>query len=190
MDDIMRAVMELVELRVRVISPADPRVVDQVGDFIFVASDRVRSVRLVEDRHLQSIRASTFLWLVCPDGYVGQSASLEIGYALANNIPVFSASRPSDLTLRQYVQQVPNLQSAIEAAKSMASASNRKPQHFLIDPHASIDEAHELLNQIRKEFERTPADISDDVQGEIYRKRDALGELLLIGPSARTHSLR
>src|SRR5690242_9905312 len=69
MDAISCAVWDLTDLGVKVLSPADPRVVDSFGDFIFVASDRVRSVRLVEDRHLQAIRASDFLWLVSPDGY-------------------------------------------------------------------------------------------------------------------------
>src|SRR6266581_2202622 len=35
------AVMEFVDLGVHVLSPSDPRIVDQRGDFLFVASDRV-----------------------------------------------------------------------------------------------------------------------------------------------------
>jgi hypothetical protein len=77
MEAITSAVHELAALNVRVLSPADPRIVAQQGEFLFVASDPVRSVKLVQDRHLESIRAANFLWLVCPDGYVGQSASQE-----------------------------------------------------------------------------------------------------------------
>lgn len=190
MDDIVRSVTELVELGVAVLSPADPRVVHRMGDFLFVASDRVRSVRLVEDRHLQSIRASTFLWLVCPDGYVGQSASMEIGYAVASNIPIFSASNPSDLTLQQYVRQVPDLRTAVEAAKSAAFRSPQRLRYFLIDPHASIDEAHQLLDEMQKAFEKAPAEINDEMQRQIYRKRDALADLLLIDRTTRNSALR
>jgi hypothetical protein len=68
MEGIASAVRELSSLSIRVLSPADPRVVAAQGEFLFVASDRVRSVRLVQDRHLESIRAADFLWLVCPDG--------------------------------------------------------------------------------------------------------------------------
>jgi len=67
MGAITAAVHELAALSIRVLSPADPRVVASQGEFLFVASDRVRSVRLVQDRHLESIRAANFLWLVCPD---------------------------------------------------------------------------------------------------------------------------
>jgi len=97
MERITEAVHELAALSVRVLSPADPRVVAKQGEFLFVASDRVRSVRLVQDRHLESIRAADFLWLVSPDGYVGSSASMEIGYAAHAGIPVFATHAPSDL---------------------------------------------------------------------------------------------
>src|ERR1700680_2662979 len=103
MQAITEAVHELAALGVRVLSPADPRIVAQQGEFLFVASDRVRSVRLVQDRHLESIRAANFLWLVCPDGYVGPSASMEIGGAVLAGVPIFGTHAPSDLTLREYV---------------------------------------------------------------------------------------
>ena len=95
------AVEELISRSIRVLSPADPRVVAAQGEFLFVASDRVRSVRLVQDRHLESIRAADFLWLVCPDGYAGQSASMEVGFAAAARVPIFATHAPGDLTLRE-----------------------------------------------------------------------------------------
>jgi hypothetical protein len=119
--------------------------VDSVGDFLFVASDRVRSIRLVQDRHLESILAADFVWLVAPDGYVGQSASIEIGFAMANDVPVFCLDRPSDLTLRQYVRPIISVREAVRFARSTRRA---KSENFLIDPHAAIEKAHEQLEQI------------------------------------------
>ena len=113
MDAISRAVYELTSLNVRVLSPADPRVVAQQGEFLFVASDPVMSVRLVQDRHLECIRAASFLWLVCPDGYVGRSASMEIGFAAGAGVPIFSIFPPADLTLRQYVTTSNSIEDAI-----------------------------------------------------------------------------
>lgn len=146
MEVITAAVQELASLSVRVLSPADPRVVAQQGEFLFVASDRVRSVRLVQDRHLQSIRAADFLWLVCPDGYVGSSASMEVGYAAAAGVPIFGTHAPSDLTLREYVTVVPRLSQAVRRIESSARPGH--PEGILIDPHASVEEAHEILGQI------------------------------------------
>lgn len=149
---ITSAVHELVALSVRVLSPADPRVVAAQGEFLFVASDRVRSVRLVQDRHLDCIRAADFLWLVCPDGYVGQSASMEIGYAAGARVPIFATQAPGDLTLREYVTVVPSLRDALRIVPSLGCPT-RNPG-LLIDPHASIDEAHNLLEHLEKELIR------------------------------------
>jgi len=146
MEAITAAVHELAALSVRVLSPADPRIVAEQGEFLFVASDPVRSVRLVQDRHLECIRAANFLWLVCPDGYVGQSASMEIGYAAAVGVPIFSTRAPLDLTLRQYVKVVPNLKTAINMAR--VSGRRRQFEGILIDPHASIEQAHLILEKI------------------------------------------
>src|SRR4029077_2775375 len=124
------AVHELASLSIRVLSPADPRIVAAQGEFLFVASDPIRSVRLVQDRHLESIRAANFLWLVCPDGYVGQSAAMEIGYASAVGVPIFAAQLPSDLTLRQYVKLAP----CLKAAVNMAWISHpKRPEGILIN---------------------------------------------------------
>jgi hypothetical protein len=146
MEAITSAVRELAALSIRVLSPADPRVVAAHGEFLFVASDRVRSVRLVQDRHLESIRAANFLWLVCPDGYVGQSASMEVGFAAAVGVPIFATHPPSDLTLREYVSTVPNLAAAL--CRVEASSRSRRHEGVLIDPHASIEKAHYILERI------------------------------------------
>jgi hypothetical protein len=146
MHEIGKAVEELASLSIRVLSPADPRIVAAQGEFLFVASDPVRSVRLVQDRHLESIRASSFLWLVCPDGYVGQSASMELGFAAAIGIPIYSTHMPSDLTLRQYVTVIPSLSEAVRLAK--ASPRTRQSEGILINPRASIAEAHDILERL------------------------------------------
>ena len=167
MGAITAAVQELVSLSVRVLSPADPRVVAAHGEFLFVASDHLRSVRLVQDRHLESIRAADFLWLVCPDGYVGQSASMEVGLAVAFGIPIFATHAPSDLTLREYVAIVPMLSGTVRRVE--ASARPRFPEGILIDPHASVEEAHNTLERIEAALmrQRGPADPARGVHRDV-----------------------
>jgi hypothetical protein len=106
MDQVRDAVYELTDLGILVQSPTDPRVVAQVEEFIFVASDHLRAIPLVQGLHLAAITRSDFLWLVDPEGYVGLSAALEIGYAAANSVPVFSLYAPQDQTLRHFVTVV------------------------------------------------------------------------------------
>jgi hypothetical protein len=151
MDAISAAVHELMAHSVRVLSPADPRVVAAQGEFLFVASDRVRSVRLVQDRHLESIRAADFLWLVCPDGYVGQSASMEIGFAAGAGVQIFATRLPADLTLREYVSIAPSIE---EVVRTLESRPRNRPEGLLVDPHASIEEAHAVLEGLDSDLSR------------------------------------
>jgi len=166
MDAITAVVQELASLSVRVLSPADPRVVAQQGEFLFVASDRVRSVRLVQDRHLESIRAADFLWLVCPDGYVGQSASMELGFAAAVGVPIFSTHAPSDLTLRQYVTTISTLADALQMVAG--NCRPRRREGMLIDPHASVEDAHRILQRI--EAVLTSSSGVDEPAGRVCRE--------------------
>lgn len=145
MTAIYRAVGELREAGLDVLSPSDPRVVDYIGDFLFVASDKLRSVKLVQDRHLRAIRASDFLWVECPDGYTGPSVSMEIGAAYAFGITVFSTTAPADSTLTAYVTVVPSMRYAIAAAAGSRPVNARAP-HILLDPAATIERSHALLD--------------------------------------------
>jgi hypothetical protein len=162
---IYTAVGEFREAGVTVLSPSDPRVIDHLDEFLFVASDRVRSVRLVQDRHLQCIGASTFLWLVAPDGYVGPSASMEIGYAIAAKTPIFSDTTPIDCTLRQYVRRIPSIRHAVSQARARTNTSHTP--HLLIDPTASIDESLLHLGRLRDSFANARLSETSRVEGEL-----------------------
>lgn len=177
MPAIYEAVTELVDLGVEVLSPADPRPVDQRGDFIFVASDRVRSVRMVQDRHLEAIRSSNFLWLVSPDGYVGQSASMEVGFAAACGTLILCDHAPTDITLRNYVHCVADLRSAVAMQRELAQTT-RPPKSLLLDPVGAIDLAYAGLERLRTLF-GAPAHRIDDRAGiEILHTRNGVSRLL------------
>lgn len=151
MSAIYEAVGDLRNAGIDVLSPADPRVVAHLGEFLFVASDRLRSIRLVQDRHFHCIASSSFLWLVAPDGYVGQSASMEIGYAVAVGTPVYCLHAVPDLTLRQYVHVVPSLTHCLDAIRS--PHHDVAARHVLIDPHQSVAQGQEILDGLREALE-------------------------------------
>ncbi len=171
MSAIYEAVTEFIELGVDVLSPADPRVVDQLGDFVFVASDRVRSIKLVEDRHLEAIRVSDFLWLECPDGYVGQSASMELGYAVAVGTPVYSATPPSDGTLVRYVRNAGSLASVVRLFQVKRGDTRRGKTHasFLIDPVSTIERANAHLAAMHRLLLAGPGNVDDFVADRVYK---------------------
>jgi hypothetical protein len=182
MPEVAEAVRQLRELDVSVLSPAEPWVVDQVGDFLFVASDRVRSIRLVEDRHLDCIRHSDFLWLVTPDGYVGPSAAMEIGFACACGVPVLAQRSPTDVTLQRYIQVCDGPAAAVQAATSPSHPRYRFAT-FLTEPETSIEGAHRDLERIRKIVSAEPCAVNDSAAREIYSLLRGLPRVPISSPS-------
>lgn len=174
MEAITSAVHELAALGVRVLSPADPRIVAAQGEFLFVASDPVRSVRLVQDRHLECIRAARFLWLVCPDGYLGLSSAMEIGAAREAGVPIFAIRAPNDLTMREYVKVVPSISEAPKRAR--VSTQPRSAPGIFINPQASIQEAHDILERLGRNFTRQQT-FADSAPG-IYRDLQTLSAVV------------
>jgi hypothetical protein len=160
---IEEAVYALTDSGVQVLSPADPRVVDQFGDFLYVASDRVRAIKLVQSRHLSAIEASDFVWLVAPEGYIGQSAAMEIGYAVAKGTPVFASEVPVDLTLRQYVMTLPSPREALRRIedRSRPVLAPPTPANILLDPGGTIDLAHRELDDLGRVLSTGTARSSD-----------------------------
>lgn len=139
---------------VAVLSPADPTPVEVVNGFLYVASDRHRDPGLVEARHLQAIAESDFVWLVAPDGYVGVAAALEVGFAIARSISVFSVDRVTDRNVGPVVQRVSSARAALERCTTTQPASDPSP--FLVyperaaaDTHVAVDVLHQALTGVR-----------------------------------------
>lgn len=174
MPAIYDAVGELRARGVDVLSPSDPTVVDNIGDFLFVASDRLRSIKLVQDRHLEAIRASDFLWVVCPDGYTGPSTSMEIGAAHSVGVPVYSDSPALDSTLGQYVERVPTVSYAIDRARAAARVSTRVA-HVLLEPDAAIEGAADALHRLRPVLSARVGDRKADAERQLAETRYMLG---------------
>ena len=172
MAGIYEAVGELRARGVAVLSPSDPRVVDNVGEFLFVASDRLRSIRLVQDRHLAAIRASDFLWVVCPDGYTGASTCMEIGAALAAGVPVYASSPALDITVGEYVQRISGFFEAIAQIKSKKRVE--RPATVLLDPDRIIDQSIDALSQLRPSLLGKVGDGRDDAERQFHKTRHTL----------------
>jgi hypothetical protein len=157
---IQETVEALTEAGVEVLSPADPRVVDEFGEFLFVASDRLRSIRAVQSRHLTSIKSADFVWLVDPDGYVGQSASMEIGFAIACGTPILTQSAPNDLTLRQYVSTVSSITDALRSLAERGGSRADSPT-LIVDPPHVATQLHLAIDQLERRLTGPPGHASE-----------------------------
>jgi hypothetical protein len=173
MPAIYGVVCEFRTFGIKVLSPSDPRIVDHLGEFLFVASDRLRSVKLVDDRHLEAIRASDFLWVVCPDGYTGPSTSGEILAASVLNVPVYASSPALDITIGQYVRRVPDIRTAIQEHTN-AKAATKPPAHVLLDPDWAIGESIGALEQLRPALTGEIGDRRSSAEHEMRRTSQLL----------------
>ena len=91
------AIEELSDLGVTVLAPdrgwlyVPPQKIVNASDYKFrhLPTEKGMSIKEVEDDYLSSVKKSDFLYVINPKGYVGETASMEIGYAIALSVPVF-----------------------------------------------------------------------------------------------------
>jgi nucleoside 2-deoxyribosyltransferase len=92
---------ELIDTNCQVLSPRSINF--DAENFVRSKSETLLHIKTIQDNHLASVQEADFVWLHCPDGYIGHSGAFEIGYAHAHGIPVFSKELPRDEMLREYV---------------------------------------------------------------------------------------
>lgn len=114
-EGLFRAYDELVVTGCQVLSP---RRIQFDDDPVFVrnAAEQGMSPLEIEKEHLLAICQADFVMIYAPDGYVGLSAAMEIGFATAQECPVFSRTAPQDIALRGLVKVVPSVYDALQAA--------------------------------------------------------------------------
>ncbi len=81
--------------------------------FVFMRGEERAEPAALEDAHLDAIRRARFVWLWAPGGYVGLSAALEIGFAVAVGTPVYAREQPADPALRPFVRVVASADAAL-----------------------------------------------------------------------------
>ena len=106
-EGLFRAYDELVVTGCQVLSPR--RMQFDNAAFVRDAAEQGMSPLEIETWHLSAICQANFVMLHAPDGYIGLSAAMEIGFATAQKCPVFSRTAPQDITLRGLVKVVPSV---------------------------------------------------------------------------------
>lgn len=104
---LFRVYDELVVTGCQVLSPR--RMQFDNAAFVRDAAEQGISPQAIEACHFSAICQADFVVLHAPDGYVGLSAAMEIGFATAQKCPVFSRTAPQDITLRGLVNVVPSV---------------------------------------------------------------------------------
>lgn len=102
----LRETFDSLQDEFQVLAPRSLDFVDPNAAFVRLADEHDESALTVERRHLDAISNADFVWLHAPDGYVGLSASMEIGHAHALGIPIFTDAVLADEMLNGLVHQV------------------------------------------------------------------------------------
>ena len=103
-EGLKRAYEQFSDLGCRILSPVNILPSREESGFVYMKGEETENPENIELRHLQAMQRSKFVWLHAPDGYVGPSGALEIGFARANGIPVFSSNKVQDFILQNFVQ--------------------------------------------------------------------------------------
>ncbi len=109
---------ELLDLGCQVLSPSNVTAVRETDGFVFMKGEESQSPDSIEGRHLDAIQRANFVWLHAPEGYIGPTASLEIGFARAIGVPVFAKEPVKDPVIHSFVEVLSSPAAAIETIKS------------------------------------------------------------------------
>jgi NTP pyrophosphatase (non-canonical NTP hydrolase) len=105
-ESLRNAFEELRDLGCKILSPSNVSIVSEQDGFVYMKGEETETPENIEDRHLSAIQKANFVWLHTPEGYVGPSAALEVGFAHAAGVPVFAKELPRDKVLQSFVQLV------------------------------------------------------------------------------------
>jgi NTP pyrophosphatase (non-canonical NTP hydrolase) len=135
-DTLRRDFTALTEAGCNVLSPVTVDFVDEVDGFVLAAHEVDREPQEVERGHLRALQQADFVWLHAPLGYVGASATAELGIARFLEIPIFGRHPPADTTLRELfeVEVVGDVAEAIARASAYGTHTPSSPldvlQHY------------------------------------------------------------
>jgi NTP pyrophosphatase (non-canonical NTP hydrolase) len=101
-----KAFEQLRDFGFTILSPATVSVESEKDGFVYMRHESTQAPEQLENRHLDAILHADFVWFFAPEGYVGPTGALEVGFAHANGIPVYSDVQPKDVILKEFVEVV------------------------------------------------------------------------------------
>lgn len=129
---------EFADSRVRVLEPSlgwlyvPTQIIAPTIGFRPLPDERHMSgIKAIEERFMRAVRQSDFLYLYNTEQYVGASAGLEIGCAIANEKPIFAkepislANVDYDLDCLEFLRDAIQVATPAEAARSIREQTPR-----------------------------------------------------------------
>lgn len=176
-DALRREFRELQAAGCTVLSPLDLDFVAEAEGFVFGRGDIGRTSAEVEQTHLRSMEEADFVWLHCPDGYVGTSATMELGFAQALGLRVFAAELPNELALADLVHRC---DSPGIAVASLEHDFRDAPAHALL----VLQSYYARAAEDRGWSEETGPETLELLKGEVEELEAAMGDEPDVGATA------
>lgn len=154
-DGISETVKVFEVLGIDVLSPKASKVINPDEEFAILETDDTSDPQTLEQRHLDAITAADALYLYDPDGYIGDSSKMELGWAIALGKPVFCKEPVADSTLKFFCGTV----ATPEQVK--AALITRSPLET-INPRSSVALLQQYIHEmvVRRGFDKeTPRDV-------------------------------
>ena len=99
LDDIGTALTNFKKSGIKVLAPLTKEAINGNNDFVFLATDDpAKSADILEKEFMANIEKADFLYLANVGGYVGQSATTEMGVALMSGVPIVVAEEIKDFS--------------------------------------------------------------------------------------------
>jgi len=95
---------QLEQAGILVLSPIGSFALNPNEEFIFLDADPVHDQRLLQDSIFGKIRYSSFLVLANFEGYIGNAALMEIGYAIAFGLQILTVETVTDPNISSYTR--------------------------------------------------------------------------------------
>lgn len=154
---IQEKIREFEALGISVLSPKASKVINPKEEFAILETDDTAEPKTLEQRHLDAIYESDALYIYNPDGYLGASATMELGWALALGKPVYAKETPQDFTLKLFSGKIaspPNIK------KELLEKQNNLPK--ILNHRHSLKKLQEHVHKttLQRGFgDETPADV-------------------------------
>jgi len=154
-DGISETVRMFESLGVDVLSPKASKVINPGEEFAILETDDIVDPQILEQRHLDAIATADALYLYNPEGYIGDSSKMELGWAIALGKPVFCKELLADSTLKFFCGSVATpeqVKEIFESRSPLKSVNERSSvavlQHYI----------HEMV--VRRGFDKeSPRDV-------------------------------
>ncbi len=156
-EGISKIIKEFEDLDMQVLSPKPSKVINPEHEFVILETADTNDPKTLEQRHLDAIEKADALYIYNLEGYIGASATLELGWAVSLGKPIYTKEQSEDFTLKLFSGEVAT---PIEVKEKLLN--NKINLIETINNRSSVKKLQEYIHDVvvqRGFDDEAPADI-------------------------------